>query len=503
MEPEKDFGYMQDQNIMEKLRLDPRYRGVEETLLAEVAGVSWSLSNHSGNNSHVKYYEWMLNQINGFSESRINMARAVVEGMACLRIEGMFQYTTIPGDTERRRWWIPKKLRFIPPGRIRRSLHYDKNRKPWWRWNIFDPYINRWLPITDETKYIWSSYRATEENIGYGNGLAQSIYNMMKLKVVLLELLSAGAERWVDSWIIVKLTDTMKQTSDLYKDGAIQDLLKNITQMRAHGVLAVQDADIELSPPGQSNTGQILLDMVEKIDREITILMTATNLPTDIQSGGSYAATQGQLEQQSKRLLFQRNSVVAEPLTDWLLYAIYKNNLPNWRNLGIAGHSIPYLTISGGEVFNANERLQAFQFAIQNGIPIAEDDLRSQLKLSEISEGKKVVKVSPQVQGGFSEETEAIETDLLKFKNELNQNLKVSDRKENSTQAIEEAVSSLGDTLIKMAFGQATSEDIEKKQAELTDSLRKTMLYHDLSGRESVIKDIEKQVGKEVENESK
>jgi len=503
IEPEKDFAWRQDQEIYEKLRLDSRYRAVEETLLCEIAALEWDIVSEEDNKQISEIYKWLVNKVGGFCEARMNLSRAVVEGMAVLDPVWGYTFEQAPGDTKKRRWVVPKKLRFISRERLRRSIHIDSNRKSWWVWRIYDPYLNRWLPIVDEGKYIWSFYRATEENLGYGEGLAKSVYSMIKLKVVLLELLAAGAERWVDSWILVKLDETMKETADLHDDGSIAKLMEDISKMRAYGVLAHQGADIQIAPAGQSNTASAILDMIEKIDREITILMTATNLPTDIQSGGSFAATQGQMEQQNKRLLFQRKSVVEEPLTDHLLKACRRHNKHNLAAMGLDHHQTPYFSLSGGEILDTQERTAVFDLASRLGVDIAEEDFRSQLKLS-VPTGK-VIKLPSPAQfpsvsspGGFSGTSYLLEKPPLIFQStpQVLEDLPEEDQKEEDP-AMEAAIWKLGRAILGKSTGKG-EEAVEEAEDEFAEIMRKALLYYELRGREEIL-----MAAKEAEDEFK
>lgn len=327
VEPELDFGWKQDQEVYKKIRLDPRYRAVEETLLLEIAALEWNLS--EGDPRVTPAYKWGLDQISGFADSRVNMARGVIEGMSVQKVEGAFVREKIDGDTVERKWWVPKKLRHVPRDKLRRSIHMDSKGRQWWRWNLFNAKLNKWLPILDESKFVWSFYRASEENLGYGDGLGKAAYNLLKLKVVLQELLAAGAERWVDSWVTIKLDETLQSEKYIHNDEALSELIELVAKARAHGILAYQGADLGTMAGATGTTSQTILDMIEKIDREITILLTAVNLPTDVGDVGAYAAVQGQMEQQNKRLLFQRKSLIEEPLNDWLVWCFYKHNRHN------------------------------------------------------------------------------------------------------------------------------------------------------------------------------
>ena len=494
IEPEKDFAWKQDQAIYDKLRLDARYRAVEETLLSEVAALEWNVVSKDQNKVISSVYEWMINKISGFADSRINMAKAVIEGMSVQEIIWENVFEQADGDAQKRLWRIPKKLKLVSRERLRRSVHLDTDSKGWWVWRIFDPYLNRWLPVTDESRYVWSFYRANEENLGYGEGLAKSVYAILKLKVVLLELLAAGAERWVDSWILVKLDDTIKETADLHDDGAITTILQDIAKMRPHGVLGYQGADIQIAPAGQSNTAQTILDMIEKIDREITILLTATNLPTDVAGGGSYAATRGQLQQQNKRLLFQRKSVVEEPLTDYLISACYRWNVANFKAMGLEKHQLPYFKLSGEEMRDPQERIAAFSLASQLGVQISEEDFRTQMNISQPSGGKIIAPPAPplpqQNAGGFSSQLQGYETTPAFFsQSAVLQDLNKGDQKERDM-AIQGAIENLGVALLGMSFGKNGAGDIAKAETDFMEKMQKMLAYYELKGRAEVIESV-------------
>ncbi|MCB0384072.1 MAG: hypothetical protein KDD43_01670, partial [Bdellovibrionales bacterium] len=434
-------------------------------------------------------------QIGAFADARVNMARAVIEGMSVQKIEGSFIRKKVPGDSIERKWWVPKNLRYVSRDRVRRSIHPDRNGRRWWRWNIFDPYLNKWLPISDESKFIWSFYRASEENLGYGEGLGKSVYSMLKLKVVLQELLAAGAERWVDSWVTVKLDETLRGESFLHNDENVDTLIDRIAKLRAHGILFYQGADIGTMAGSTGTTSQTILDMIEKIDREITILLTATNLPTDIGDVGAYAAVQGQMEQQNKRLMFQRRSIIEEPLNNWLLWNFFNFNRHNFAAMGMKNHERPSLRLSGGEVLNVDERIQAFDFALTKAqIDISEEDIRAGLKISTVTPGDKVVKPpKPESVGGFKTTTTA-------FQEAIKEELPDSDQRDD-LEDLNKALENLGEATLKMSIGQTSMEELKAQEKKVAGMIQKMLVYFDLKGRESIIKEVEDSgEGEEVES---
>ncbi|MCB0384971.1 MAG: hypothetical protein KDD43_06230, partial [Bdellovibrionales bacterium] len=64
VEPELDFGWKQDPEVYKKIRLDSRYRAVEETLLLEIAALDWNISGED--EQVVPIYEWGMSQIGAF-----------------------------------------------------------------------------------------------------------------------------------------------------------------------------------------------------------------------------------------------------------------------------------------------------------------------------------------------------------------------------------------------------------------------------------------------------
>jgi len=467
------FEFGKDQEFRKKISRDVKFRAAEENMLAEVAGVEWFLSDPlDQDNPSSDLYKFCLSQIKGFLGSRMCMAQSCLWGMSVLQIHGEFRFERIPGVSEKpTRIWVPTRLTDINRDRMRRSVHVIGEGEHVYRWNIFNPFSRQWEVIEDESGYIWSEYRPEEDRLGYGNGLGQSLYYCYKLMSILYELLALGAERWADSWIIAKV-ESLRTTENLLGDAdTIDSIIDEIEKMRANGILVVdKEHDITTLGSVGGDGYRVITETIQELKKDILILLTGVNLVSQIDGGGSYAAAQAQAEQMTKRLTIFREMSVAEPLTDWLMSAIWRNNFHLIQRLGFGKYAIPKFNVSGGAVFNASERLPIFQFAIEQGIKISEQDIREQLQLSPVSKNTDIIEIKPKEEPrgfSFAADGQIIE-DLKK-------------RDASLPRELLDAIDDLTTDIFRRYQGGAV--DMDQSQRKAMEKIRTLMAYYDIEGQ--------------------
>jgi len=483
----ENFDFDQDQSFRQKIELDIKFRAVEENLLAEVAGIDFFLTDpNKQDNPTLPYYTSLLRKTKGFLSSRMCLAQSVMWGLAIAKIEGSFSYEKLPGDSKVRRWWYPKRLLDVYRDRIRRSIHYIDGRRVY-LWNIYNPFKRRWDIIRDESEYIWSEYRPEERRLGYGNGLGKSLYYSYKLLSILFEMLAIGAQRFADSWIIAKI-ENLRSSENMYGDAdTIDQIVDEIEKMRAFGVLVVdKENDVSTLGTGGGNGYQLITESIKEIKKDIIVLLTGVNMVTQIDGGGSYAAAQTQAEQMNKRLTVQREMSVAEPLTDWLLPVIYKNNMANFQAMGLFDYSIPKFNVSGGTVFNASERLPIFQFAKDSGIEINDQDIREQLQLSPVSRITDKADFKPVPK---QEEISKKESFNFAAAPEIDKVIKKKDSSQKIPRELMNALDDLGVDIFRRYTG--TQSDIQGSQDKAIETIQKILAYYDIQGQKNAVNKIE------------
>jgi len=483
--------YRQDQDFREKLGMDPKFRGAEENLLAEISGVDWNLTarNVEENSDQIALFKDILGRIKGFWKARQNLAQSVLWGMSTLYIQWKPQRVKLQGDTRARLWVLPHRLVDMGPHRLRRDVTRVKGSNTRvYRWWVFNVAERVWKPLQNPNNFIWSVYRDEEWTLGYGYGLAQSLYYAYRLKILLTELVAGAAERYVESWVVLKLKN-MKKTDNIFEDtDALDEVISSMEKMRAHGILAVtgEGNDVHTLQAGNSSW-QMMMDMIEKIDRDIVICLNAANLPTDIPGGGSYAATQGQMETMNKRLAFQRETCVAEPITDWLLPAISYYNHANFQELGMADLPSPIFNVSGGQTLDPERALPKFQWASQAGYKVSDKDIREQLGLSVISETDPPAEFTPDTPG-FSLEGLTQAAAHFNAAPAIDGELEKKDELEDTPRELSKALEEFQNSLLVEILGGQPDPQAKDKALE---AIQKTLAYYDIRGQGDVEKKVE------------
>lgn len=483
----QDHAYKQDQKFYDKLELDPQIRAAIENVAADVAGIDWTLTSDKDSDI-IPIYRDALKCIRHFNTARMVMAKQSLMRGFCVHKPIWEPRVIRLGEDERaRRWIVPVRLADIGVDRVRRSAEPVPGNNQGlkvFRWNIWDHQDNLWKQIDpgEEWQYIWSVYMPEESTLGYGNGIGKSLYYLYRLKTVLLELVAGFAERSVDSWIVLKL-EHLASTDNLYDDtDSIDQLIDVVEKMRAHGILAVTgESDVQtLSPSTQQ--WQLMTEMLDKLDRQILILIKGSNLDMELDGGGSYAAAKTHHEVSNKRLILQREMVIAEPLSNWLLPAFYHLNRPNFEAMGKTVHEIPVYNVSGGEIYNPQERLPVFQDAFDKGIPIAKRDYYEQMGLSPVEPGEEVIKVQQQQpQGGFPGGGFSAQFAQSPMQKQASGKMPFKRTPPELQEAIQEY------TIQKARWLDGQNVDMEAVSMQLADKLAKIMAFSHATGELDVV----------------
>ena len=275
----------------------------------------------------------LLNQIQGFTDSRINLAEAIFRGSAYATVVGRRKFmragTLVGGkDAPPREWWCPERLKDVDRRRFRLVRDFHTSVLSWEFWSVER---QEWERMTNPEWFVRSVYENTEDSLEHGRGLLDTLYYFQASKARALQDAMRASERFGQGLIKVAI-DNLRGAdgnpvggSGRGGDDIASQWQTTMAKHHARGVL-VHDARDEVSILSGIGEGRELLEWVLSYldNAQVTTVLGAT-LPTIEGDGGSRAMALVQ-ENSTEALIQADRARLADDLTRDLVGLIWRLN---------------------------------------------------------------------------------------------------------------------------------------------------------------------------------
>lgn len=334
------FVLADDADLYAKIRRDPVFAHALDMRKRRAAGREWTIEPASKGQEDMrlaKITKAALGQIKGFTMSRFNLAESIPRGSAYARVEGRRMRITVDGDpaASKMLWWVPTALRDVD--RRRWSLRrLTPDTEPVWHLRSIQRMAWEVVPPDELALFVRLTYQATEDTLGYGRGLLESLFFYAAAKTDLFRDGLEAAERFGQGLVKVAL-ERYAEDQQGPGDGArsrAEAARESIRKSRKDGVITYPKGDEVDGLTVGAEGWQLIHSLIDYIDSRVVMCALGANLPTLAESGGSFA--QAAIQQDSEQTVSETDREgMSEAITDGPVDLFARINAPNLRALGL------------------------------------------------------------------------------------------------------------------------------------------------------------------------
>jgi hypothetical protein len=396
-----DYALFEDPDFYDKLTRDAIVHHAIEMRRHLIAGRDWMIQPAGSTRQDkiaAKICEFLLRQMHMLPSAIFDLSQAVVAGSAWAEIQGKKRYVSIAG-LKPMAWWTPIRLKDVDKRRVR--VKVDPELTSDGKLNVYYEFFNvqtrAWDKLEHPENFVKHVYEDTESRLGYGRGLAESIwYYHYAKEVVLTEGLNA-CERWAQGLVEAKIDGAKEASTGKANNTIVQNWMDTIKKLRSRHVLVTDKSD-ELKiheMPGQG--WQIITSLLDYLDKSITMLILGSNLPTGASDGGSFAL--GRVQESSREALISYDrSLLSEAVTRDLIGLLWRNNQYLFYQLGLTEMNKPRFAIVKDQRDDSQTAATIVQAMLAAGIPLRKDEVYEKTGFTTPQEGDDVIKPVPQAQ---------------------------------------------------------------------------------------------------------
>lgn len=317
-----------------------------------IAGRKWSIvpADEGGDDEKdlARVVGKILGNLDGFTQARINLARADVSGARYAEvvkrtIEARY------GDGKPRLWTVPVALRDMPKENFRWMPKREGDRA-----SAVLEYAHkqqgalRWVPVPAGAPLIRHTIGDSEETLGYGRGLRDALFHLFTAQTRVFEADVQAAERFGHGWLVLRLASKASGKPTVTNDEIVTASNTALNKMRAkHNFVIDKDDTLEmLAPP--ANAAQFMAALFERLVKMSSRLISAGQMlgPDTADGLGSKRA---ETEADTANSVFDTLAdVLEESLTRDLVAPMVRDNWPNFVDLGLAEADHPMFGIVRG-----------------------------------------------------------------------------------------------------------------------------------------------------------
>lgn len=358
-----------------------------------IAGKDWAViprnEAHARAPMAVEVGTALLKEIEGFTQARLNLARAFFSGSRFARIHGEIRTLTI-GDGKKRDWWVPTRLEDFDKRMYRIVPNNDDGHLSahWERWDVG---LNSFVPELQEdaAHTIKHIYQDDQASMGHGTALREALGWWWYAKEHVFQESLASVERFAQGVLTAKIDGARDATTGLPNNELIQDWVNMLEDIRARHVLVFDKADEVELLNGSAEGWQTLETMRNELRNTIYTLVMGANLTTSANEGGSYALAQVQENSTEALIQFDRETL-QETLTKHLLGCIWYRNSANLDELGVEDE-MPLFSIAQEKRHEPKERIEVASALSAMGVDLSLTEVLDQAGFSRPESGETII----------------------------------------------------------------------------------------------------------------
>lgn len=361
--------------------------------------------------------EDLLGEIHGFTDARMCLGEAIFRGSAYAYISGhrkrmiagkLPRNETFPGlnvDPQPLDWWVPHRL--INVDRRRFRLVRDLQTQVL-RWEFWSVERRAWEAMTNPEWFVRSVFEQTEDSLGYGRGLLDTLYYFQAAKARAVQDALAASERFGQGLLKVAIQnmrdaegrpiggDTRSATT------VAQNWQDELVKHKARHIL-VHDARDTIDELQMNGRGWDLIKwLIEYLDNAQVTTVLGSTLPTLAGDGGSRAMAAVQ-ENSTEALIQADRQRLADDLTRDLVGLLWgQNRVQIQSQVGAA--VMPRLSIDQRKKEDPEAAAAVISTLLAAGVDLRKEDVYKKTGFSQPLPGDEIVEGGAAISapsGGF------------------------------------------------------------------------------------------------------
>lgn len=410
------FALGTDEDVYEKVRRDAVTAQAMLFRRHMVAGRDVSVEAASDNEDArlaASIVQDILEQVELFGESRFHLSDGIFRGSSAAWVQGEWRELEL-GGLPRARWWVPTRLLdldrrnfrkvWVPEGtdtvevETPRGAETKTAMRGFHEWTVWSNEVGDWLSVKHPEWFVRFTYQDSQDTLGYGRGLLDSIHYYQSAKTRVLQEGVMACERFGQGFLSLGVDRSGpggagKTTADLQNEW-----LDVLEKHRARHILVHGVEDKLQFHNGFGEGWQLIERLLSYFDNAIRVLILGSNLPTSATSGGSFALAQVQENSTEALIQFDR-MLLGEVLTRDLVGLIWSCNTAILKDLGLARGRKPRIRIQQEKRDDPLVAASTITQALQAGIPLKREEVYRKLGFTAPNPDDDVV-VSPMQAGG-------------------------------------------------------------------------------------------------------
>lgn len=393
-----DYALLNEPDIFEIVLRDPVIAHAVNLRLHGVAARRWRVlpaSEREDDKKLAAIVEEGMGHIDGFTESRKNMALAVVRARTFQRIYGKRMPLEL-ADLPEKQWWVPTELREVDRRRFRlvpQWAHGSETQKLRVNVEMWSVAGNRWelMPPDEQRRYVKVVYNDEEARLGYGRGLCEALYFYHWAKGIVMEQCLAGIERWAQGLVTVKI-DGLRRANPSATNQAQANLWLDIIKKQRSRNGLVFDAKDEIEVHETQGTGhQLCMEMIRYLDDAMVALILGSVLPFGGQSGsGSLARARTEREVSESLLQYDRDKIDEDIKRD-LIGLFIRLNQPILQELGLDRARTPRFETIQETHEDPEVNARVLSVLLSSGMDVRKDEAYEKVGYTPPKEGEEIV----------------------------------------------------------------------------------------------------------------
>jgi len=394
-----------DPEVEEKMLRDADIRHAVGYRRHLIAGKDWSLVPRDETNPigclAVHVGTTLLKEIEGFTQARMNLARAFFSGARFARIHGEPRILTL-GDGKPRTWWVPTRLEDIDKRMYQIVPHNDSGdlSAHWERWDVgeaaYEVETRR-----DALHTIKHVYQDDEASLGHGSALREALGWWWYAKEHVFQESLAAVEKFAQGVLTAKVDGARDAETGLPNNELIAEWTAVLEDLRARHVLVYDKADEIEILPGGGDGWQLLETIRAELRNTIYTLVMGANITTAANDGGSYALAEVQENSTEALIQFDRETL-QETLSKSLIGCLWFRNHANLVELGIEKEK-PLFNVTQEKRQDPQERATVASTLSAMGVDLSLAEVLEQTGFSAPEPGEDVIpggSAAPAIPGG-------------------------------------------------------------------------------------------------------